>query len=132
MAREPLPIQIRHGILCSMLTRREMLKGMAAAAAVALTPRLTARAEPDTIPIAPEPEVPSDFVLTGRAIHTVAIYKEPSTSSERVTSVAGMRSRKSSTKTFSGALRTAAGTSSIPTTSRAFPAMKREIVPMPQ
>ncbi len=73
-------------MLCAVFTRREMLKGMAAAAALALTPRLVARTEPAGIPIVPEPEVPSDFVLTGRAIHTVTIYKEPSTSSERVTS----------------------------------------------
>ncbi|MCU0522693.1 MAG: L,D-transpeptidase [Anaerolineae bacterium] len=68
-----------------MVTRRAVLKGLAAAAAAVLTPRLAALAESAAIPISPEPEVPSDSVLTGRAIHTVTIYREPSASSERVT-----------------------------------------------
>ena len=68
-----------------MITRRDVLKGMVAAAAAALTPRLDVLADPIGIPVTPEPEVPSDFVLTGRAIHTVTIYKEPATASERVT-----------------------------------------------
>ncbi|MGC9348367.1 MAG: L,D-transpeptidase family protein [Anaerolineae bacterium] len=72
------------------LTRRHMLKLIAAATTTALlTPRLHARAwYPTTvrkpqIPITPEPAIDDAWQLRGRAIHTVVVYEEATTSSER-------------------------------------------------
>ncbi|MGC9467641.1 MAG: L,D-transpeptidase [Anaerolineae bacterium] len=71
-----------------MPTRRDMLKGMIAAATTALLPRLpiwTPRAAEaqEVIPITPEPPGEDEWELHGRAIHTVVIYEEPSTASAR-------------------------------------------------
>jgi hypothetical protein len=71
--------------MSSTYTRRQALKLIAATtAAAALSPVFHARAR---YPLPPEPTVDPAFntpVLMGRAIHTVAFYAEPSTSSERL------------------------------------------------
>lgn len=66
-----------------MITRRQMLKWMAAGAAAAVLPgvRPVRAAEPQ--PLLPEPPGVDTWELYGRAIHTVAVYREASTSSER-------------------------------------------------
>jgi len=70
----------------SVITRRKMLKLIAAsAAAAALSPAFHARAR---YPIPPKPGDQTDgdaWVLMGRAIHAVAFYEKPSTSSTRLT-----------------------------------------------
>jgi hypothetical protein len=75
--------------------RRQMLKWLSGTAAAAITAGLrTARdgaqahrraPEPDAppVPITPEPKGENAWELHGRAIHTVAVYKEASTGSER-------------------------------------------------
>lgn len=74
-----------------MITRRQMLKWTAtAAAAVVLPQRLAAWAAPDDptappVSIPPEPHTEDAWTLVGRAIHTVIAYEEPSISSERQT-----------------------------------------------
>ncbi len=71
------------------MTRRQVLKLIAAAAATAtLSPVLRARARYPTAPtIPPSPDERSSFntwALMGRAIHTVAFYEKPDTSSARL------------------------------------------------
>ena len=70
----------------SVITRRKMLKLITAtAAAAALSPAFHARAR---YPIPPKPGDQADgdaWVLMGRAIHAVAFYEKPSTSSTRLT-----------------------------------------------
>jgi len=67
------------------ITRRQMLKLITATtAAAALSPAFHARAR---YPWPPEPDVEAataDYILTGRAIHTLAFYDEPATSATRL------------------------------------------------
>ncbi len=72
-----------------MVTRRQMLKWTAAAAALTVMPRRTSLraaptspSEPITIPA--EPVTADDWTWSSRVIHAVTIYKEPSVSSGRV------------------------------------------------
>jgi len=67
------------------LTRRHLLKLIAAATATAaLSPVLHARARYPRLPLPPEPMGVNTWELYGRAIYTVAFYKEPNTKSERL------------------------------------------------
>ncbi len=68
------------------LTRRQMLKIIAASTTLAaLSPALHARARyPSTPPYPVEVQSTDAGVLMGRAIHTLAFYEEPSTSSTRL------------------------------------------------
>lgn len=72
------------------LTRRQTLKLIAAATTTAvLSPRLHARAwypgvRQPQMAIPPEPATEDAWLLYGRAIYSVAVYREPATSSERL------------------------------------------------
>lgn len=66
-----------------MVTRRQMLKWMAAAAGMAALPATGHVQAAVPQPLLPEPPGVDSWELYGRAIHTVAVYKEPATSSER-------------------------------------------------
>lgn len=66
-----------------MTIRRQVLKWIAATASMAAVPatRWVQAASPQPLP--PEPPGEDSWELYGRAIHTVAIHKEPATNSER-------------------------------------------------
>ncbi len=67
------------------ITRRQMLKWMAATAGAAVvSPRLLASAQPSRIPLQPEPPGNDAWQLQGRVIQTVYVYQDASTDSERV------------------------------------------------
>ena len=70
------------------LTRRQLLKLiLATTATAALAPRLHARAHYQGVDLPPQPggvSAANDYVLMGRAIHTVVFYEKPDTSSARL------------------------------------------------
>jgi len=68
----------------SMTTRRDILKGAIAGAALAVLPRGRAAAQSAAEPIPPEPPGADHWQQYGRAIHTVAVYEEPNARSERL------------------------------------------------
>lgn len=67
-----------------MVTRRELLKGALTGTTLALLHRGATLAQPLRAPIAPEPPGEDAWEAYGRAIHAVVVYKEPSTTGERV------------------------------------------------
>lgn len=66
-----------------MITRRQMLKWIAATTALAGAPVLRRAHAASPQPLLPEPPGVDTWELQGRAIHTVAVYEEPATNSER-------------------------------------------------
>ncbi|MGC9520704.1 MAG: L,D-transpeptidase family protein [Anaerolineae bacterium] len=72
-----------------MITRRQMLKWIAAGTATAVLGHVgdahaePMRSDPSWVPVAPDPPGEDSWELFGRAIHTVVVYAEASTRSER-------------------------------------------------
>jgi len=71
------------------LTRRQLLKLIAGAAAAAVvSPLWHARAHYPTLRMTPTEEDPNTYVLMGRAIHSVVFYEQPDTTSARLNTLA--------------------------------------------